>query len=176
MKLIVGLGNPGSKYEKTRHNFGWRVIEKLAVFLKLDDWQVDLRFKASISQGSFNGQKIILAKPHTFMNNSGLAVKRIADYYRIPVEEILIIHDDIDLPLGKIKVQQNREAAGHKGVQSVIDQLKTKRFARIRMGLKPVQTENADTEKFVLGKFTDQEERIVQEKIEKAAHLIRAAL
>ena len=95
---------------------------------------------------------------------------------RIPVEEILIIHDDIDLPLGKIKVQQNRGAAGHKGVQSVIDQLKTKRFARIRMGLKPVQTENADTEKFVLGKFTDQEERIVQEKIEKAAHLIRAAL
>jgi PTH1 family peptidyl-tRNA hydrolase len=176
MKLIVGLGNPGSKYEKTRHNFGWRVIDQLQEHLKLTDWHSEKKIKSLICQASLNRQKIILAKPETLMNNSGLAVKKIANYYRIPIEEVLVIHDDIDLPLGQIKIQRSRGAAGHKGVQSIINHLGSKDFIRMRMGIRPAQTENIDTEKFVLEKFTNQEEKIVQETIEKAARLIRAAI
>ncbi len=176
MKLIVGLGNPGTKYGKTRHNFGWRVINQLREQLKLTDWRPAKNFKSSICQGNFNRQKIILVKPETLMNNSGLAVKKIANYYRIPTEEILAIHDDIDLPLGQIKIQQSRGAAGHKGVQSIINHLGSKDFIRMRMGIRPAQAENIDTEKFVLEKFTNQEEKIVRATIEKAARLIRAAL
>lgn len=176
MKLIVGLGNPGSQYEKTRHNLGWRVIDQLRKQLKLADWHSAKNFKSLICQGNLNRQKVILAKPETFMNNSGLAVKKIVNYYRIPIEEILIIHDDIDLPLGKIKIQRNRGAAGHRGVWSIINHLDSKNFIRMRIGIRPVQAENIETEKFVLGKFTDQEEKTVKETTERAARLIRAAL
>jgi len=176
MKLIVGLGNPGVKYEKTRHNFGWRVVEQIREQLKLSDWHSEKKFRSLICQANLNRQKFILAKPETFMNNSGPAVKKIANYYRIPTEEILVVHDDIDLPLGQIKIQQSRGAAGHKGVQSIINHLGSKDFIRMRMGIEPAQAENIETEKFVLGKFTDQEEEIVQAAIQKAAHLIRAAL
>ena len=174
MKLIVGLGNPGLKYEKTRHNLGFRIAEELARQIKFNHWKVDLQFHASITQGHFNNQKIILAKPQTFMNNSGSAAKALAKYYKIPFEEILVIHDDIDLPLGKIKIQQGRGAAGHKGVQSVIDQLKTKDFIRMRVGI--FSEACLDTEKFVLEKFTGQEEKIVQETIKRAVQMIMAAL
>jgi len=177
MKLIIGLGNPGIKYEKTRHNFGFLVVDELAKKMNTDDWKIKMQFNANIAEGNTNDKKIILAKPQTFMNNSGIAVKSIADYYKIPYEEISIIHDDIDLPLGEIKIQQSRGAAGHKGVQSIIDTLKTKDFIRIRIGLKPTNQERIiDTEKFVLQKFSKNEEKIVQKTIGKAVGLITTAL
>ena len=169
MKLIVGLGNPGIKYKKTRHNLGFRVIGELAE-------KFQSAFNAEISEKRIKNQKIILVKPQTFMNNSGMAVKSIMDYYKIPVEDVIIIHDDIDLPLGEIKIQQGRSSAGHKGVQSVIDNLGSKDFIRIRIGIKPTQTENIDTEKFVLQKFTSKEEKIIKKTIKKAADLITTAL
>jgi len=177
MKLIIGLGNPGKKYEKTRHNLGFLAINKLAEKIGMGDWKIKMQFNANITQGNFNNEKIILAKPQTFMNNSGIAVKSITDYYKIPAEDILIIHDDIDLELGEIKIQKNRGSAGHKGVQSIIDSLKTKNFIRIRIGIKLVSEETIiSAEKFVLQKFSKEEEKTVQEIIKKAAGLITAAL
>ncbi|MEA2113361.1 MAG: aminoacyl-tRNA hydrolase [Patescibacteria group bacterium] len=176
MKLIVGLGNPGIQYNKTRHNLGWRVVERLARELGIVNWKMEMRFNAFIAKAFLNGEKIIFAKPQTFMNNSGIAVKSIADYYKIPSEEILVIHDEIDLPLGEIKIQKNRGAAGHNGVQSVIDHLKTKNFTRMRLGIKPAEEKTLETEKFVLQNFTAEEEEIVREEIKRAVQVIRTAL
>lgn len=159
MKLIVGLGNPRSKYEKTRHNLGFMVIDFL-----IEDEQID-------------SKKAKLIKPQTFMNNSGLEVKKNSDYYKIKPEDIIVIHDDIDLPLGEIKVQQGRNSAGHKGVQSVIDALGTNNFTRIRIGIRPIDPEIIiDTEKFVLQKFTPEEQKIINQTIKKAAQIIQATL
>ena len=176
MKLIIGLGNPGKKYEKTRHNLGFLAIDKLAEEIKIDDWKIKMQFSANIAQGNFNNEKIILAKPQTFMNNSGITVKSIGDYYKISAEKSLIIHDDIDLKLGEIKIQKNRGSAGHNGVRSIIDFLKTKDFIRIRIGIKPIDQELIiEAEKFVLQKFSKKED-IVQKTITKAVALITAAL
>ncbi len=170
MKLIIGLGNPGIKYKKTRHNLGFRVIGELAE-------KFQSAFNAEISEKRIKNQKIILAKPQTFMNNSGMAVKSIIDYYKIPVKDVIVIHDDIDLPLEEIKIQQGRGSAGHKGVQSVIDYLNSKDFIRMRIGIRPDnEDEIINTEKFVLQKFTSEEEKIIQKIIKKATDLITAAL
>ena len=177
MKLIIGLGNPGTKYEKTRHNFGFLAIDELAEKIEINDWKIKMQFNANIAQGNFNDEKVILAKPQTFMNNSGIAVKSIMDYYKISEKDLLIIHDDIDLNLGVIKVQKNRGSAGHNGVQSIIDSLKTKDFIRIRLGIKSTDKEiTIESEKFVLQRFSKEEERINQKTIKKAAVLITAAL
>ncbi|MFH0906758.1 MAG: aminoacyl-tRNA hydrolase [bacterium] len=177
MKLIIGLGNPGEKYIRTRHNIGFMTIDELVQQTKLGLWKIDLRFKASIIQNDLNNEKIILAKPQTFMNNSGLSVMAIVNYYKIPTKEILVIHDEIDLPLGKIRIQKERSSAGHKGVQSIIDQIKTNDFIRMRIGIRPTNEEMLlETEKFVLQKFTIKEEKIVQQTIKKAAELISTAL
>lgn len=176
MKLIIGLGNPGIQYEKTRHNLGWRIVERLSRELEASEWKMDMRFNAFVSECFFNNEKIIFAKPQTFMNNSGIAVKSIANYYKIPTKNILIIHDEIDLPLGEIKVQKNRGAAGHNGVKSVIEHLKTKDFIRIRIGIKSAKEKILETEKFVLQNFTDEEEKIIKKEIKRAVQVIRTAL
>lgn len=178
MKLIIGLGNPGNKYEKTRHNLGWRVIDQLHQNLEFDIWNLSKKFDSLISEGNFNNQKIILAKPQTFMNNSGLAVRHLADYYKIPSQKILIIHDEIDLWLGEIRLQKNRGSAGHQGIQSIIEKLETKDFIRMRIGIKSINSEQrtVNSEKFVLQKFTPQEEKIIQQTIKRAAQMIMTAL
>ena len=177
MKLIIGLGNPGKKYENTRHNLGFLVIDKLAEKIEIDDWKIKKEFNANIAQGNFNNEKITLAKPQTFMNNSGISVKSIVDYYKISNEEILIIHDDIDLELGEIRIQKDRGSAGHNGVQSIIDILGNKNFIRIRLGIKSIDKKKIiETEKLVLQKFSKTEEKTIQETIKKAAGLITAAI
>jgi len=177
MELIIGLGNPGKKYEKTRHNLGFLVINELAEKMEMNNWKIKMQFNANIAQGNFKNEKIILAKPQTFMNNSGMAIKSIVDYYKIPNENIFIIHDDIDLLLGEIKVQKNRSSAGHKGVQSIINALGTKDFIRVRLGIKSIDQKTIiDTEKFVLQKFSKDEGKIIQETIKKATGMITAAL
>jgi len=177
MELIIGLGNPCKKYEKTRHNLGFLVINELAEKMEMNNWKIKMQFNANIAQGNFKNEKIILAKPQTFMNNSGMAIKSIVDYYKIPNENIFIIHDDIDLELGEIKVQKNRSSAGHKGVQSIINALGTKDFIRVRLGIKSIDQKTIiDTEKFVLQKFSKDEGKIIQETIKKATGMITAAL
>ena len=177
MKLIIGLGNPGNKYKKTRHNIGFMVIDEITTNFQFPIFNFKSIFNAEISKKILKDEKIILVKPQTFMNNSGRAVKAIIDYYKITTEDIIVIHDDIDLNLGEIKIQQNRSSAGHNGVQSIIDSIGTKDFTRIRIGIKPINQEiSIDTEKFVLQKFIKEEKEIIQETIERAAALVATAL
>lgn len=166
MKLIVGLGNPGEKYKKTRHNIGFMALDMLASKRQSASWRMQNNFNAETSEGSINGEKIILAKPQTFMNESGKAVKAIINYYKINIADIIVIHDDLDIALGAYKVARNRTSAGHKGVQSIIDALGTKDFTRIRIGIEAAETE-IPTEKFVLENFSREEERTINEMIEK---------
>ncbi len=155
MFLIVGLGNPGKKYERTRHNIGSRIIDELD-FL--------------------SGEKIILSKPKTFMNLSGKAIKPLIKKYKIKPDNLIVIHDDIDLPLGKIRIVKNRGAAGHKGVESIIKELKTKDFVRFRIGILPKSGKPKNPENFVLQKFNKEEEKIVKEVIKKTAEAIEMAI
>ena len=173
MILIVGLGNPGKKYQLTRHNIGFRVVD--AFFKKNRDvyffsnFRLEKKFQAVISAGKFNDKKIILAKPQTFVNLSGKAVKKLISNFQFPISNLLVIHDDIDLPLRKIRISKGRGAAGHKGVESIINELRTKNFVRFRIGIIPKSGKPKNPEKFVLQKFNKEEEKIVKEVIKKTA-------
>ena len=164
MYLIVGLGNPEKKYENTRHNFGFRVLDLLANGITLENKYNSQFLKL---------EDVILAKPQTYMNKSGEAIKEILNYY--PDAQLIVIHDELDLPLGSIKIQKNASGAGHNGVQSIIDTLGTQNFIRIRLGIdNPETRKDIPGDAFVLQKFTTDEEKIVTEILEKAKNAIEA--
>ncbi|MFH1837982.1 MAG: aminoacyl-tRNA hydrolase [Candidatus Kuenenbacteria bacterium] len=177
MKLIIGLGNPGKEYEKTRHNCGFMAIYNLQKTLNesFDDFKFNKKFDALISQGNFNGEKIILVMPQTFMNDSGKSVSALINYYKINFEDLFVIHDDIDLLLGKIKISQNRSSGGQKGVQSIIDHLGTKNFIRFRIGIKS-EGIMQNTYDFVLQKFTKDEQKIISESLQKINLAVKMVL
>lgn len=152
MILIIGLGNPGKKYKYTRHNVGFQVIDKL-VKIKRKGW--------------------ILAKPQTFMNQSGKAVKALIKFNKTNPENLWIIHDDIDLPLGKIRISKGRGSGGHKGVQSIINELGTKDFWRLRIGVSLKSGKPQNVEKFVLQNFTKSEEKILKDVIKETIQEIK---
>lgn len=157
MYLIIGLGNPGKQYENTRHNLGFRVLDLLVNGEKFER-KYDCEF--------LKLEDLILAKPQTFMNKSGEAVKEIVKFY--PKSNLIVIHDDIDLPMGSIRVQKNISAAGHNGVQSIIDELGTQNFIRIRLGIdNPEMRKNIPSEDYVLQKFSEDEKKIILEILEK---------
>jgi len=178
MILIIGLGNPGQKFQKTRHNIGKTVVSSLQLVFRFPKFKFEKKFKAFISEGNFIGKRIIIALPETFMNLSGKTVKALATNYRLPATNIWVVHDDIDLPLGKIRIVKDRGAAGHKGVESIIRELKTKNFVRFRLGIRPKQYHRLvySTEKFVLQKFNKDEEKIKKEVIERTCQTIEIAL
>jgi len=164
MKLIVGLGNYGKKYENTRHNYGFFVIDE---FAKRNDFP---EFKSSLlSLLSLKGD-VIIAKPQTYMNNSGKAVKAIADYYKIDPEDIIVVHDDADIEIGKIKEGENRGSAGHNGIKSIIELLGTKNFKRLRMGID--NSFDLPLEDVVLKKFNKEEEILILEAINEACSIL----
>ena len=167
-KIIAGLGNPGLKYEKTRHNAGFLFLDALAASFETDNsWQMNKKFNAEVMKEG----ETILVKPLTFMNNSGIAVRALMSYYKcLPknyglftakdkdLSEILtVIHDDIDIPLGKYKIGFDKGAAGHKGVLSVFNHLKTKKIIRIRIGIRPEGKLPMPVDKFVLANFNNEE-------------------
>ena len=168
MKLIVGLGNPGQKYEGTRHNVGFFLLDQLQAEWQLPNFKLESKFNAELSQGAFSGEKIILAKPQSFMNLSGTVVQKILAFYKLTPEDLLVLHDDKDILCGDFRLAVESSSAGHNGVQNIIDVLSTKRFARLRVGIGN-KSEDTDapspieTSDFVLGKLTKAE----QEKIEK---------
>lgn len=176
MILIVGLGNPGKKYEKTRHNIGFRVVDYLQNFLSFSNWKKEKRLLAGISKGKINKKEIILAKPQTFMNLSGKAVKSLMAKYKLPATNLWVVHDDIDLPLGKIRISKGRGAAGHKGVESIIKAINSKNFIRFRIGIQPKTGKSKNTEAFVLQKFNKEGEKIVKEVIQRTALAIEFSL
>ena len=191
MILIIGLGNPGKKYQNTRHNIGFRIIDEFGKKNIFPEFRLSKKIKAEISESSLDNKKILLAKPQTFMNESGKAVKLLNSKFNLPASatpkalragilnsKLLVVHDDIDLPLGKIKIVENRGSAGHKGVQSIIDELGTKNFFRFRVGIKPEQTYRPvrRSENFVLKNFTKEEEKILKEVIKKTCQGIEIAI
>jgi len=175
MILIIGLGNPGKKYQKTRHNFGFRAIEEFAKKNSFPKFKLMKNLQAEITQRNIFGKKIILAKPQTFMNLSGIAAKKLIKNFKSPISNLWVIHDDISLPLGQIKISKNRGAGGHKGVESIIEKLKTKNFIRFRLGIRPQKFSNQIKE-FVLQKFDKKEEKIVKEVIKKTVEAIEISL
>jgi len=172
MILIVGLGNPGEKYEKTRHNLGFQVVNEFQRRNNFAKFKFLKKFQAEISEGILDNKKMILAKPQAFMNLSGKLIKILTKSYELEAKNLIVVHDDIDLPLGKIRIIKNRGAAGHKGVESIIRMLGTKNFIRFRLGICPKTDKPKNPEKFVLQKFNKEEEKIVKEVIKKTAEAI----
>ncbi|MBZ9572310.1 aminoacyl-tRNA hydrolase [Patescibacteria group bacterium] len=178
MTLIIGLGNPGEKYAKTRHSLGFRIVDKFRMRKKFSSFKFSKKINSLISRGKFNKKKIILVKPQTFMNKSGKAVKFLIKNLKLKTRNLFVVHDDIDLPLGETKISIGRGSAGHKGVQSIIDELGSKNFVRFRIGIKPKPyTLTPKTlESFVLKKFNKKEERILRKVIKKTVEAIEVAL
>lgn len=191
MILIVGLGNPGRKFQKTRHNIGFIILESLQKKKNFSEWKEKKSLFSLISEGRIEDKKIILVKPQTFMNNSGKAVKKIIRNWKAALRgvrfasreigNLFVIHDDIDLPLGTIKISWGRGAAGHKGVESIIKSLKTKNFVRFRIGIRPINAKQLtnskiETERFVLQKFKKSEEKISKEAQKKFMEAITLSL
>ncbi len=156
--LIVGLGNPGKEYNLTRHNVGFMCLDYfVSNNQSLSDWLIRKNFKASFSQGNINGIKVIAIKPTTFMNLSGEAVHQVSHFYQILPENILVIHDDLDVNFGQIRLRTGGTSAGHNGIKS-ISKVIGENYNRVRIGIGPKQ-ELATTEDFVLAKFTPEEQK-----------------
>ena len=198
MRLIVGLGNPGDKYINTRHNLGFMIVEHfLKDFQSAENtlWEDSKKFKSDISQiewqrrssrhssGQASFEKVILARPQTYMNNSGLAVKIITDFYKISADNVWIIHDDIDLPLGAMKIRFGGASAGHHGVESIMGKLGSDKFWRFRMGTGAANGRSLradgklkNVEDFVLGGFTGSEKGKVKHLIKRGVKAIETSL
>jgi PTH1 family peptidyl-tRNA hydrolase len=165
VKLIVGLGNPGKEYATSRHNIGFLVINQLAkekgIALR------ERKFKSRWGKGILSGHKVILAKPHTFMNLSGEAVNAIAHFYKIAAQDIIVVHDDLDIALGSIKIKTKGGSGGHHGIDSIISSLKDNRFIRVRVGIGRPHP-GKDNAAFVLSSFNEAEARTLKHIINEA--------
>jgi len=160
MRLVVGLGNPGEKYENTRHNIGFLIVDKMAqkrgVVMRLEN-----QYKAENGDFNINDERVKLAKPQTFMNESGKAISLMKNYYKLDSEDIWVVHDDVDLEEGKVRIALGGSSAGHKGVQSIIDNLGTEQFWRIRVGVG--RSDQIPTETWVLQNFEVDMTKIIDE-------------
>lgn len=166
MYLIAGLGNPGKQYEKTRHNIGFMVLDLIAE--ELGTVINKIKFKALYSDVYYKEEKLILLKPMTYMNLSGESVKEAVSFYKLPLSSLIVVYDDMDLPLGRIRIKKGGSSGGHKGIESIIYQLNSEEFTRIRVGIgkpKPGQ----DTISHVLGTFQEDERDKAREIIQLAA-------
>lgn len=171
MKLIVGLGNPGDRYKNTRHNIGFMFLDELKNDLNLE-FSLNKQLKSLIAFANINGEKIIFAKPQTFMNLSGEAVISIVNYYKLEIEDIVIVYDDLDLPSGKIRIRKTGSSGGHKGMSNIIQLLKTSEIKRIRIGI--MNNSNIDTIDYVLGKFTIDEEAQIRLTLSKSLEIVKS--
>lgn len=168
MKMIVGLGNPGRKYEKTKHNMGFLTIDELAKRHQVNVSTKD--FEAEYGTYFENGEKVFLVKPQTYMNDSGRAVRLLMGYYQIQLDELLVIQDDMDLKLGKVRLRQKGSAGGHNGIKSIINTLGTNEFKRIKIGIQ--HPKDVSVVDWVLTPFSKDERPIMQAAIEKAADAV----
>lgn len=173
MKIIVGLGNPGKEYENTRHNAGFMFLDQLAQRKELiaDDVSAKFtmvkKFEAEIADINREGERIILVKPQTFMNLSGKAVAALVNYYKANLEDLIVINDDLDLPVGHIRIRKGGSSAGQKGLQNIIDSLGSDKFTRFRIGISANGEimDRIDTVNFVLSKFSDREKPVLEHVI-----------
>ncbi|MBP3039320.1 aminoacyl-tRNA hydrolase [Bacillaceae bacterium Marseille-Q3522] len=172
MKLIVGLGNPGKQYENTRHNIGFTVIDALS-----KRFQINLdhsKWKGLFGIGYVDGERVFLLKPLTYMNLSGESICPLMDYYKISLDDIIVLYDDLDLPHGKIRLRQKGSAGGHNGVKSIIAHLGSQNFNRIRIGIgRPV---NGTVIDYVLGRFTKDEQKLLESAVDQCEDACEKAL
>ena len=162
---LIGLGNPGKEYKSTRHNIGYMAIDEIASECEI---RISLRrLRSVIGEGEYDGGKLILCKPRTYMNLSGLAVKALLSRYRLKPANLLVVSDDFNLPLGTIRIKSRGSSGGHKGLASIINEIGTEEFPRLRIGIGPVP-ENTDPMNFVLGEFTSQESGSLRHILEDA--------
>lgn len=167
MKLLVGLGNPGKKYENTRHNVGFLLIDFLISHYELRIEDTIQNFHSSILEVSIADTKVLLVKPQTFMNESGTAVQEICNFYKVDVsKDLLVLHDEIDLPFGTIRNTESSSAAGHNGVKDIIEKLGTQNFHRLRIGVESrASRQELPTEAFVLQNFSDSEIKTLKTEV-----------
>ena len=174
MHLIVGLGNPGAEYARTRHNAGFMLVEKLAEQWK-SGWANERKFVSRIAKAEHDGRKVLLCEPQTFMNLSGEAVGALVKYYQLPLEKILIVVDDADLPLGEIRLRPGGGSGGHHGLESVAQHLGSTEYARLRIGIGR-KGEARQITGHVLGKFAAEENAVLEKVLERAAGQIECWL
>lgn len=171
MKLIVGLGNPGSKYQKTRHNIGFMVIDEMLKKLG-ESARLDLKFVAEIAILTINGQKVCFAKPSTYMNLSGEAIQKIMSYYNISIDDVLIFVDDVNLETGKLRLRETGGHGGHNGLRNIIGLLHTEAFKRVRIGVD--NQPHIPLDQYVLGNFTEEQWIILQKSIQSSLEIIES--
>ncbi len=167
MWLLVGLGNPGIRYARTRHNIGFMVLDRLAVCLGLS-FREKTEYRAC--SGSISGHKVVLMEPLTFMNRSGSAVRKVFSKYAVLPENIIVIHDDLDLASGRLKISKRGSSGGHKGIESVIQNLGTQDFIRVRVGIG--RDPLIPTEDYVLSRFRKAEQALINEAVSRAVEAI----
>lgn len=186
MKVIIGLGNPGEKYDKTRHNIGFMVLDQLLKnyeTVKETVWHDEPKFKADITELLWQpkkgkAEKVLLVKPKTYMNNSGMAVNLITSFYKVLSTDLWVVHDDADLKLGAIRIRRGGGSAGHRGIESILEHITDGNFWRVRLGIGRPEEEASvkGIDGFVLGEFTHQEHSKVRELIPHAAKAIEDGL
>lgn len=169
LQLLVGLGNPGEKYAFTRHNIGFWVIDELSKYIQLKEKRI--KHRTSILAGVFDGEEVVLAKPLTYMNRSGLAVISLLEHYSLPVERLLVIYDDMDLELGKIRLRSRGGSGGHRGMDSIIKVLERDDFPRLRMGIGRQML--SDDVSFLLSPFTPEEHETVKEMVQRGTEALK---
>ena len=165
MKLVCGLGNPGVRYAGTRHNVGFFAVETFAQPLS-PQWRE--RWDSRLARVDFEGKDLLVMEPQTFMNLSGQSIRQVAGFYKIPPSDVLVVHDDVDLDLGRVLVRHGGSDAGHKGVRSIIEHLGTGDFGRIRVGIGRPAHPDQDVTDYVLGRFSEEESDRFDRAIEKA--------
>lgn len=176
-QLIVGLGNPEPKYEQTRHNIGFAAVDAAS-----RSWQIPLsenrKFQGAFGEGKLTANKIRLLKPLTYMNNSGMAIRAVTEWYKLPPSSLLVIYDDMDLPLGKIRLRLSGSAGGHNGMKSAIAHLGTQNFPRLRIGIgkQDTTTNDSSTVSYVLGRFSSAENKIVSEVLQLVLEAVELAV
>ncbi|MCD7839626.1 MAG: aminoacyl-tRNA hydrolase [Erysipelotrichaceae bacterium] len=172
MKLIVGLGNPGKEYINTRHNVGFMVMDALS-----QEFSVDInikKFKGEYIKFKYKGEDIIFLKPLTYMNNSGESIIQCMHFFKIDIDDLLVIYDDLDMPTGKLRLRETGGSGGHNGIKSIIAQTGTQNFKRIRIGIE--KDKRINTIDYVLGKFTPLQQPLINEGVNKAVEAVKTYL
>ncbi len=170
LKIIIGLGNPGHEYERTRHNAGFMVVDALAKSIGIT-WKHEPKLRSMIAEGVIDGEKIILVKPTTFMNNSGESVRAVVDYWKLHASSMIVVSDDIDLPFGQIRFRLEGGAGGHNGLKSLIQYLGTQQFPRLKVGV-GAPPEHIPLENFVLQKLAGGEHTTIDKAVARAVEIL----
>ncbi len=166
MKVMVGLGNPGRQYENTRHNIGFIALDRIAE--KLGTEIRKSRFRSTTGECRINGEKVLLVKPETYMNDSGLAVHEIMDFYKIDPSDLIVVYDDFDIPEGSVRIRPFGSAGTHNGMRSIVRLIGTDRFPRVRIGTGKADMEQRELIGFVLGGFSKDEVKVMEEAVDLA--------